>query len=61
VQPLDYFGPSQMMGHKGPPGRAHLPKRAMDDEVGRRLWELSAALTGVSFPIMGDASYANVG
>jgi NAD(P)-dependent dehydrogenase (short-subunit alcohol dehydrogenase family) len=49
VHKLDYYGPSQMMEMKGPPGPARFPKRAKDDEVARRLWSVSERLTGITY------------
>jgi len=46
----DYFGPIRMMELKGPPGPAELPMRAQDDSVAQRLWSVSEALTGVTYP-----------
>ena len=49
VQKLDYYGPSKMMEMRGPPKPARFPRRAKDDDVARRLWEVSEKLTGVTY------------
>jgi len=49
VQKLDYYGPTKMAEFKGPPGPARMPERAKDDEVAKRLWEVSEKLTGIRY------------
>ena len=44
-----YYGPSRLFGLVGPPTEAKVAKRAMNTVAGRRLWEMSEALTGISF------------
>jgi len=47
-----YLGPDglkELWGRKAAP--AHVPKAALDEEVARELWEISATLSGVSFPL----------
>ncbi len=49
VQGADYFGPSgplEMMGH---PVRVGTARAARDEDVAQRLWDRSAALTGVDY------------
>jgi NAD(P)-dependent dehydrogenase (short-subunit alcohol dehydrogenase family) len=47
----EYFGPDGFAGTRGAPTRAHATKRARDPDLGRRLWEVSENLTGVSYKI----------
>jgi NAD(P)-dependent dehydrogenase (short-subunit alcohol dehydrogenase family) len=49
VRPDDYFGPDGFMNFKGDPTRVRLPKQALDDSVGERLWSVSEDLTGVVY------------
>lgn len=51
VKRLDYYGPSQMMEQKGPPKLVRLPRQAEDDNVAKRLWEVSERLTGVAYGV----------
>jgi NAD(P)-dependent dehydrogenase (short-subunit alcohol dehydrogenase family) len=44
-----YYGPTRLLGMKGPPGRAGVSKRALDGDVARRLWDASANLTDVRY------------
>jgi NAD(P)-dependent dehydrogenase (short-subunit alcohol dehydrogenase family) len=45
-----YYGPSGPFGLTGGPAEASVPKRALDDNDSRRLWDVSEQLTGVHFP-----------
>jgi NAD(P)-dependent dehydrogenase (short-subunit alcohol dehydrogenase family) len=45
----DYFGPSLPGQYYGPPRKMRLLPTATDLETGRRLWEQSIALSGVTF------------
>src|SRR3954453_23141563 len=45
----EYFGPDSLGGTRGSPARAPATKLARDREVGRRLWEVSEELTGVTY------------
>ncbi|MFD1297899.1 SDR family oxidoreductase [Lysobacter gummosus] len=45
-----YYGPSDMFEQKGPVGEARIGARALDEAVAARLWDVSAKLTGVSWP-----------
>ena len=49
VQGGDYYGPGGWLEIAGEPARARVNPRAMDIEVGKRLWSLSEALTGVRY------------
>ena len=44
-----YYGPNGFYEMKGPPVPAKIMPRAKDAAVNARLWDVSAALTGVSF------------
>lgn len=44
-----YYGPNWFYELKGPPVPAKIMPRARDAAVAARLWDISAALTGVSF------------
>ena len=44
-----YYGPSWFYELKGPPAPAKIMPQAKDAAVAARLWDISAALTGVSF------------
>jgi NAD(P)-dependent dehydrogenase (short-subunit alcohol dehydrogenase family) len=44
-----YYGPNGFYEMKGPPAPAKIMPRAKDVAVAARLWDVSAALTGVSF------------
>ena len=47
----DYFGPPGRSQFTGYPVRVESSPRSHDPEVGRRLWEESQRLTGVSYPV----------
>jgi NAD(P)-dependent dehydrogenase (short-subunit alcohol dehydrogenase family) len=49
AQPGGYYGPNWFYELKGPPEPAKIMPRAKDAGVAARLWDVSAALTGVSF------------
>jgi NAD(P)-dependent dehydrogenase (short-subunit alcohol dehydrogenase family) len=49
VQHNDYYGPDGFAGLRGHPAKARRRGNAVDPELARRLWEKSAALTGVSY------------
>jgi NAD(P)-dependent dehydrogenase (short-subunit alcohol dehydrogenase family) len=51
--PGGYYGPDGMFEMKGAPSPAQVPKRALDDDVVTRLWQISETLTGVVFNGMG--------
>jgi NAD(P)-dependent dehydrogenase (short-subunit alcohol dehydrogenase family) len=50
AEPGSYTGPTRFREQRGAIGPARLSSAARDDELGRRLWQLSEDLTGVSFP-----------
>lgn len=45
-----YYGPADMLGMHGPPTEVNLVPAANDPDTGRRLWDLSRELTGVTWP-----------
>ena len=47
----EYFGPSGLFGLRGPPHRDTPTRAAHDDDVAKRLWDVSEQLTGVTFPL----------
>lgn len=49
VSPGGYYGPNRLFETVGPPGRARMSRYAQDAGIGRRLWDLSVALTGVDY------------
>lgn len=46
VEAGGFYGPDGMFEMKGAPAPAKVPKRALDQDVAARLWEISATLTG---------------
>jgi NAD(P)-dependent dehydrogenase (short-subunit alcohol dehydrogenase family) len=49
AEPAGYYGPNWFYELKGPPVPAKIMSQAKDVAVAARLWDVSAALTGVSF------------
>jgi NAD(P)-dependent dehydrogenase (short-subunit alcohol dehydrogenase family) len=47
--PAGYYGPNGFYELRGPPGPAKIMPQANDTAAAARLWDISAALTGVSF------------
>jgi NAD(P)-dependent dehydrogenase (short-subunit alcohol dehydrogenase family) len=47
----EYYGPAGLAENRGPAKRVQSSARSHDTEAGRRLWEESARLTGVSYPV----------
>jgi NAD(P)-dependent dehydrogenase (short-subunit alcohol dehydrogenase family) len=45
-----YYGPDGFLGMTGTAAPARFPRRALDDTVAARLWEVSERLTGAAFP-----------
>lgn len=45
-----YYGPAHFREAMGPPREARPRRYATDPDLGRRLWELSEKLTGLSYP-----------
>ncbi|CAM3569087.1 oxidoreductase [Kibdelosporangium persicum] len=48
VRSGDYFGPKWIMQLWGPPVKVRPRAAALDKELGRRLWDVTAVLTGVT-------------
>ncbi|WP_369059560.1 SDR family oxidoreductase [Caulobacter sp. 73W] len=44
-----YYGPDRLSETRGYPALSKIPTQALDEDVSRRLWEVSQALTGVRF------------
>jgi NAD(P)-dependent dehydrogenase (short-subunit alcohol dehydrogenase family) len=51
AQPGGFYGPAGLFGLAGLPVAVNASKRAHDLEVARRLWQVSASLTGVLWPV----------
>ena len=51
-----FAGPSGFMEQRGAPKLVGRTKAAQDTDVGRRLWDVSEQLTGVSFPLRAAAT-----
>ena len=52
-----YYGPAGFRGLKGPPVPGRVPPRARDEAAAARLWDRSAALTGVTYTaVSGEAA-----
>jgi NAD(P)-dependent dehydrogenase (short-subunit alcohol dehydrogenase family) len=51
VQGGEYYGPSGFLELRGAPRRVGTAHRAVDVDAQRRLWAVSEALTGVSYPV----------
>ena len=51
-----YYGPTGFQNMRGRVDRAEIKPQALDDEAGRRLWAMSEAMTGVSWPIFKSAA-----
>jgi len=49
AKPAGYYGPDWFYELKGPPVPAKITPQARDTAAAARLWDISAALTGVSF------------
>ncbi|MCI4667749.1 MAG: oxidoreductase [Bacteroidia bacterium] len=49
AKPGDYYGPSRFFGMHGSPIKINSNKRSHDEEAAKKLWDLSAEMTGVSY------------
>lgn len=47
----DYFGPTGFKGMKGEPGKVKSKPQSYDQDVAKRLWEVSEKLTGKKFEV----------
>jgi NAD(P)-dependent dehydrogenase (short-subunit alcohol dehydrogenase family) len=50
AHPMQYFGPGGLFELAGPPAPARIAAVARDENLARRLWEVSETLTGVHAP-----------
>jgi NAD(P)-dependent dehydrogenase (short-subunit alcohol dehydrogenase family) len=58
VESGEFYGPDGLYEARGHPKRVRATSRARDPELGRRLWEVSEEMTGVSYrlaPVAGAA------
>ncbi len=55
-----YYGPSRLFELVGPPTAAKVTKQARDLKVGKRLWDVSETLVGVSFDLARQSSNAEL-
>jgi NAD(P)-dependent dehydrogenase (short-subunit alcohol dehydrogenase family) len=53
VKGAEYFGPDQLFGMRGHPKRVPFVRQALDAKNAKRLWEVSAELTGVDYAALG--------
>lgn len=51
AEPGSYTGPQRLGEWRGPVGPARLSRHAADEDLGRRLWDLSEEKTGVRFTL----------
>ncbi|UEM07547.1 SDR family oxidoreductase (plasmid) [Skermanella rosea] len=51
AKPGGYYGPDRLGETRGYPAPSRVPPRAVDKAVAARLWEVSEALTGVTFGV----------
>jgi NAD(P)-dependent dehydrogenase (short-subunit alcohol dehydrogenase family) len=49
ARPGGYYGPDGLFGTTGGPGPARMSRRARDESVAARLWDVSEQLTGVTY------------
>jgi NAD(P)-dependent dehydrogenase (short-subunit alcohol dehydrogenase family) len=47
----EFYGPSGIAEARGAPKRVRAVRRAYDEEVARRLWDVSEQVTGMTFPL----------
>lgn len=47
IEPGGYYGPQGIGGMRGPSGKASRSQAAQDPALGRRLWDVSVAMTGI--------------
>lgn len=51
VKSAEYFGPDGWLEWRGGPARVKSTKRSHDEQVAKRLWDVSERLTGVRFEV----------
>ena len=54
-----YYGPGGFLNMRGPPERQSSAKQSYDRKTARRLWEVSAELTGVTYDRLEPPAVAN--
>ena len=50
AEPGAYYGPTGLGQARGPVGKSYVHPKAMDEDVARRLWEVTESLVGPFFP-----------
>lgn len=50
VQPSAYYGPRDCFELRGRVGSVYVPKLALDQDMAKKLWDVSAKLTKASWP-----------
>ena len=45
----EYYGPGGWLEIAGPPAKARMNPRALDETLGEELWTVSEALTGIRY------------
>jgi NAD(P)-dependent dehydrogenase (short-subunit alcohol dehydrogenase family) len=53
VQGGDFIGPGGRFGIRGAPGRVRAGDRTRDEDLARRLWQVSEQLTGLRYALPG--------
>ncbi len=53
AEPNSYVGPTRLMESRGRLGQARLSRHARNEELGRKLWDVSEERTGVGFDFAG--------
>ncbi|MFT7587843.1 MAG: NAD(P)-dependent dehydrogenase (short-subunit alcohol dehydrogenase family) [Limisphaerales bacterium] len=49
AEPGQYYGPTGFMEMKGEPGKASFKSFSKDEDVSKKLWDVSESLTGISY------------
>jgi hypothetical protein len=49
VHPVGFYGPGGMLELAGPPIAAYVSRRARDQDVAGKLWQVSEQLTGLNW------------
>ncbi|WP_257170534.1 oxidoreductase [Bradyrhizobium sp. SRS-191] len=57
AEPGSYWGPGRFFEHKGPPVRARINERALDEDVAKRLWVKTENLIGLRFDLSVPAGH----
>ena len=56
LDPNDYCGPEGMMGMRGYPEKVSCSSTALDEDLAKRLWEVSEKLTGIQYDWLAHAA-----